>query len=382
MPAPPEVILFKQIEGDAAGRTVRLAGEITAAGALADIVGLVAQAGWAGELVVMDAGSARSLFFDGGNVLGAKTSVPAERIGALLHRLRLLDEQQVRSVAAAMGKGQAQARRFGDVAVQLGLISREKLFQTIAQQTKEIAFAMLQVHEGMHYFLDGYDPVKLASAHRLGATNLLMESLQRMDETSYFRERIPSDDHIPIPVAGRSDPQAELVPVWRACDGQRSVQEVARAAALPGFEVLRGLCQLAQAGFLRIGPPRPRGSLALLTVFNEAMTTIYKFAGRAHVVPVVREHLSGFTKSIPIYETLFAGAGPGADGSLDPARVGENLKKLGRGDHDAVLAQRLYPYVAFALFATSSLLSKEDEQKLSEQVAGLIKTLAPTPEAG
>jgi hypothetical protein len=96
---------------------------------------------------------------------------------------------------------------------------------------------------------------------------------------------------------------------------------------------------------------------------------------------VVREHLSGFTKSIAAYDVLFAGAGPGPDGRLDPAKVAENLRKLRGGNPDVVLAQRLYPYVAFALFATSSLLSKEDERLLNEQVSELIKTLAPSPEA-
>jgi hypothetical protein len=389
MPAPPGVIFFRQeADGDAAsdsGRVVKLAGEIKAAGAIADIVGLVAQAGWVGELVVMDGTSARSLFFDGGSVLGAQTNVPTERIGSLLHRQRLLDEQQVRTVAASMGKSQGQekgkVRRFGDVAVQLGMLSREKLFQTIALQTKEIAFAMLQVADGMLYFLDRFDPGRLASAHRIGATNLLMESLQRMDETSYFRERIPSGDHVPVPVPGRSDPQPELIAVWRACDGERSVLEVARACALIEFEATRALCQLVQTGFLRISAPRPRGSLALLSVFNDAMATIYRFAARAHVVPVVREHLAGFTKSIAVYDGLFAGTRPGADGRFDAATIAANSQRMG-GDSDALLAQRLYPYVAFALFATSSLLSKEDERLLTEQVSELIRTLAPNPEAG
>jgi hypothetical protein len=381
MPAPPEVILFRQLEEAGGARALKLAGELGTTGAIADVVGLIAQAGWKGELVVMNDTSARSLFFEAGNVLGAQTTVPSERIGALLLRQRLLDEQQIKTVVASMGKG--KGRRFGDVAVQLGLVGREKLFQTIALQTKEIAFAMLQLADGMLYFLDGFDPAKIATAHRFGATSLLMESLQRMDETSYFRERIPSDEHVPVPVAGRSDPQAELVSVWRVCDGQRSVDEVARACGQPTFEVLRSLCQLVQTGFLRVSAPRPRGPQGLLAVFNEAMSTIYRFAARAHVVPVLREHLGGFTKSSPANEALFAGAGPGSDGRFDAVRMAANAGKLGTGAaRDAALSQHLYPYVAFALFATGSLLSKEDERALTDQVSEMIKTLASTPEAG
>jgi hypothetical protein len=202
-----------------------------------------------------------------------------------------------------------------------------------------------------------------------------------MDETSYFRERIPSDDHVPVPVPGRTDPPPALAAVFRACDGHRPVRELGRRCALPVFEVLRALCQLAQAGFVRIRPPTPAGPQSLLTVFNEAMAVIFQFAGRASVTGVVREHLAGFAASFGAYEVLFAGAGPADDGRIDPARVAQNLLQLPGAEADALLAQRLYPYVAYALFAVGSLVSKDDERLLAEQVSPLIRQLAPDPDS-
>jgi hypothetical protein len=266
------------------------------------------------------------------------------------------------------------------VAVQLGLITRERLFEVIGLQIKEIAFAMFLVERGMLYFLEGYDPERVATQHRLGANSLLMESLQRMDETSYFRERIPSDEHVPVPVAGRGDPTADLVPYWRACDGKRSVREVARKCSRPPFDVLRALCQLAQAGFVRIKPPGAGGPTQLVGIFNDAMGIIFQIAQRASVTSVVRQHLAGFSASLPVYAQLFAGAGPGEDGRVDAERVAQNLRGLEGEAPDTVLAQRLYPYVAYALFAVGSLVSKEDERLLAEQVSPLIGRLAPAGE--
>jgi hypothetical protein len=170
------VLLLRQ----ANGRVLRLAGEITARGAIGDVVALVAQAGWAGELVVLsvdaDAGTARwrsrSLFFESGNILGAQTTVPSERIGPLLQRLGHLDQRQLDTIEASLQSAPG-GRRFGEVAVQLGVVSRERLFEVIGLQIKEIAFAMFLVERGTLYFLEGFDPDRVATQHRLGRARVL-----------------------------------------------------------------------------------------------------------------------------------------------------------------------------------------------------------------
>src|SRR5882672_8305933 len=221
MPAPDHVIFVRYVGEDGErddddGAIVRLAGEVTAPGSLCDIVALVGQAGWKGELVVLSGETSRSLFFEAGNILGAQTNVVAERIGTLLYRLVVLSTREVEQVERALTSG----RRFGEVAVMLDLLTREKLFEVMAKQIQEIAFATLLVSDGMFYFLDRYDAVRVAMRHHVSANSLLMEGVQRMDESKYFRERIPSDIHVPVPIAGRSDPAQELSAVWRVCDGK------------------------------------------------------------------------------------------------------------------------------------------------------------------
>jgi len=378
MPAPEHVVFLRYVGEDGQrdeddGAVVRLAGEVTAPGALCDVVALVGQAGWTGELVTLSGETFRSLFFEGGNILGGQTNAPSERIGTLLYRLGVLTEEQVGAVEASRSQG----RRFGEVAIVLGLLSREKLFEVIAKQTKEIAFATLLVSDGMFYFLDRYDPGRVAMRHHVSVHGLLMEGVQRMDESKYFRERIPSDAHVPIPMAGRSDPAPDLSSVWHACDGHRSVLEIGRSCGLGEFEVTRALFQLIQTGFVHIGPPMPEGLQALVSIFNDAIGTIFRAAGRFGKADVLREHLSQFSSSIGVYDALFSGAGPDADGRLDESRTVQNVKVLGGEEADVLVAQWLYEYAAFALFDAGSQLSKEDEQRLSREVSELIKVLAP-----
>jgi Domain of unknown function (DUF4388) len=378
MPAPEHVIFLRYVGEDGSrdehdGPVVRLAGEVTAHGSLCDIVALIAQAGWKGELVVVSGDASRSIFFESGNVVGGRTNVEAERLGALFYRLGVLTEAEVEVVRASLATG----RKFGELAVELRLVSREKLFEVMVTKTKEIFFATLLVSDGMFYFLDRYDPKKVALRHRVNAGNLLMEGVQRMDESKYFRERIPSDSHIPIPIAGRSDPEEELRAVWQACDGKRSVSEIGRATGLAEFEVTRALFRLVQSGFLHIGAPKPEGAQALVSIFNDAITAIFEAVERGGTAGVLRDNLAGYATSIGIYDTLFAGAGPAPDGRLNEARIAQNIQTMGGAEADRLLSQWLHEYVSFALFDASSQLPGGAAQALSSYVSERIEALAP-----
>src|SRR5512142_122931 len=69
LPSPGHVVFLRYTGEDGHrdvgdGAVVRLAGEITHPGALCDILALVAQTGWRGELAVFDDARSRSLFID------------------------------------------------------------------------------------------------------------------------------------------------------------------------------------------------------------------------------------------------------------------------------------------------------------------------------
>src|SRR5262249_527081 len=148
------------------------------------------------------------------------------------------------------------------------------------------------------------------------------------------------------------------------CDGRRSVLEVGRTCGLSEFEVTRALFQLTQGGLLQILPPSPTGPQAMVAIFNDSMRAIHKKLVLASKEQTAREHLAGFAVSIGIYDALFAGAGAPEDGTIDAARVEQNLQKLAGGDSAAMLAQWLYEYAAFAVFDAGSMLSPADEAAL------------------
>src|SRR4051812_25048092 len=174
MPAPAHLIVMRHVgedgrRDDADGPIFRLSGEITVPGALCDIVALVGHAGWKGELVVFDGNTARSIFFEQGHVIGAQSSASGERIGEVLYRYGALTEADVETVSKAV----TPEMRFGEAAVKLGLLSREKLFTLMGKQTEEIVYAVLLVGDGMFYFLETFDENRLAKRVNLSVNGLL-----------------------------------------------------------------------------------------------------------------------------------------------------------------------------------------------------------------
>jgi hypothetical protein len=386
LPAPAHVVFLRYVGEDGErdpddGAVVRLAGEVTGPGTLCDIVALVAQTGWRGELTVLDGEATRSIFFDAGNVVAAHSNAVGERAAHIMYKLGALSEDQVD--AATRAQERTPQRKFADVVIELGLLPRERVFELLAKQAEEIVHASLRVGDGTFFFLDGFDDARLVMQHHLPAAGLLMEGVRRMDEVKYFRERIPSDAYVPVPTPGRTDVPAPLAAVFQACDGKRNVTDLGRACGLTPFESTHAVFQLVQAGLVQMRAPLPTSVEAIVAIFNEAMRAIFSAVETTGAGEAFRAQLSMYASTAGIYDVLFMGAGPRADGTLDDARIGRNVKTLVQDDDpEEQLGEWLYDYAAYALFNASGGLSTEAEQALSKQVHERIRLLAPRSTRG
>jgi hypothetical protein len=382
LPSPRHVVFLRYTGEDGRrdaedGAIVRLSGEVTAPGALTDVLALLAQTGWRGELVVEDSASVRSVFFDQGNVVGANTNVDDERIGSVLYRFGALDAEKRDAVLARAAEC---GRRFGEVALELGYLTKESLYTHISKQIAEIVFATLTVADGTFFFLDGFDDARLVSHHTLSANALLMDGVTRLDEMRYFRQKIPSSEHVPVQAAGRGPPPADFAHVLAAIDGRLSVEELGRATGLGEFETARALYALVQSKHVAIHPPRISGGpTALVNTANDALLAIFAAAGRASKTDEVRESLASFAVGAGVYDILFRGAGPDASGALDADRVAANAVIVAGGaEPENILKQLLHEYVSFALFSVGAALGSEAEAEVTREVGPNLASLRPT----
>jgi len=319
IPSPKELIVARSMSGGDA--VLRLAGEIRTPGALCDIVALAAQSLWEGELILLSERGTRSFYFDNGTVIGASTSVPEERLGETLYRFGVITREQLDAIVTESTR---TGKRLGESAIDLDIVSRERLFAMMARQVEEVFFAAVHVSEGAFYFFDRFDEKNIVMRHNLNASGLLMEAARRMDEMRFFREKIPNDGYVPAVVPGKKPPD-DLAAVYAEIDGQKSVCEIGRAIGQLEFEVTRALFQLVSSGCVVVQAPRPRGAEAIVELFNVTLAVVHERVDAAGRGSELREGLERFATGGGVYDPLFMGAGPLADGTLKPNRIANNI---------------------------------------------------------
>lgn len=376
IPSPKELVVARSMtSGDA---VLKLAGEIRTPGALSDIVALASQSSWKGELVVLTDAGNRSFFFDQGTIIGASTTVPEERLGETLYRAGVITREQLDTILAAIA---TSGRRVGEMSVELGILTREKLFAMMSHQIEEMFFAAVHVSEGAFYFFDRFDEKQIFSRTTLNAGALLIEAARRMDEMRFFRDKVPNDSYIPMPVPGKKAPD-DLVNVFAQIDGKRSVADIGRAIGLLEFDVTRAVFQLLSSGAITIEAPRPRGPESIVEAFNPALALVHARCDAEGKGQTLRDGLSRFATGGGIYDPLFMGAGPLPDGTLKPARIANNIAALAGEDPDAWLVSLMNDYVGFALFQAESLLERETQGALVTEVMEMLQPVRPLVDSG
>lgn len=379
MPAPEHVVFMRftgedgqRDEGD--GALVRLAGEITP-GAMGDVLALLGQTGWRGELLVFADEATRSVYFEQGNVVGVQTNVDEERLGSVLYRFGALTSPQLEQIMERVQAG----RRFGDVAIELGFLSQEKVYEFIGKQVEEVVFGTLTVSDGTFFFMDGFDESKLVSRHTVSANMLLMDGVTRLDELTYFRQKIPSGDYVPTRTEGRGEPAEEYAAIYALVDGRRSVEDLGRETGLGEFETAKQVYALIQSKHVVMHPPRMSGGpTAIVETANAVLRTILASADEVGRGEEVRQSLASFAVGAGVYDILFRAAGPDAAGAFDPETVAGNLELVaGGGDAENVLKQMLHEYVSFALFSIGSVVDSGREGAIKKEVGAMLAQLRP-----
>lgn len=380
LPSPPHLLFMKRADEGAEGaRPCILSGELRSAGALCDVLSFVGHAGWRGEFVVQEAESARSIYFDQGNIVGAQSTLVRERLGEVLYARGVLTREQLVKCSDATATGEI---RFGEAAVHFGFVTREKLFDLMAHQTEEIFYGLMLVGTAMFYFLEGYDEAWLSARQKLSVTALMRDGIQRMHETRYFRARIPSPDHVPVRVPGWTPPDSDPLGVYEAIDGTRSVVEICRVCAAGDFEVTRALFQFAQAGRVVVKPRRLPLQEAV-EVFNQAIAFILRELDAMDEGDGVREQLLAFVaQEDPSH--LLASAGPADDGTYRPAQIAENASgATSDADVEEKVAGLLHRLGSYALFLARPHLRRlkdgrsTQKGRFSERVAAMLEPIAP-----
>ncbi len=353
---------------------VQMAGEILTRMSVMEMINIIATSNWIGELHVHSADANRVLAFDKGALKGASSNASDDRLGEVLYRAGVLSREQIEELALEMG-----SKRFGELAVEKGYVDQQGLFEQLQLQAREIFFAALLMHEGVYTFIVGDDEGDTGATVHLSVQGLLMEGVQRIDEMALFQDKVPNLDMCPVRSLDAPDPKkldGDALTVLAACDGERSINEIARETGLGEFLTTKSVYQLIQAKQITLHTSRKIDVAqvnALIARFNEVMQDIFVAVATYGGLSQTRATLEAWIEGSG-YGPFF---GEGVDelGTIDAAFVAEALKGADTDHPIEALHQALHELAAFALFSATTALPRDQELTLARDVNARLKAI-------
>lgn len=259
-----------------------------------------------------------------------------------LNELPLSDIVQLVAVSGKTGMfAMTRASEKGYVYLQNGQITHAKLGEV---EGEDAIYALALWSQGSFQFSPGVESE--ARTITRSNTNLLLEAARRSDEWKILSRKIPGTDSIPVLVSreGANGP-VTLTPLeWRVvtkADGQRSIEEIARALKTSAFDVAKTLYGLVTAELVEIGKPRgparsgpepraPGPSLAIPSLTGQSIPNVSTHSGAFQALSKGDEKRSLQILCTKVKQEAEAGAAAPGDPTIDRSyRMA--LQELDRG---------------------------------------------------
>ena len=362
-----------------------LSGEIERLGGLADIIHFIHNNTWSGHLEIVAGQVRKALYCRRGDVQSAASNVPDDRLGAILYRYGLISADALDS---ALKRAAGTPNRIGQILVEDGSINAHDLYTSMRRQVEEIFYSVLTLREGEFYFYKASDDEGPPSQLLLPTKALLFEGIRRIDELSYFREKLPSAEV--VLVRREPAPTEKLKPteerVLHLIDGISTIAHVARASHLGEFEATRVLYQLLQSGWLQ--PRAARATLSatgggtetqtkIIVVFNEVYAKIHAAVAQGGAQSAkqtaLRRGLESFFSSVAEFSPLFVGVALEEDGTLPADQLVANLAMSPVEDKLDYLHRGLNELLFFELFTAGEAVDRREEIALHQRLSQILK---------
>lgn len=377
------------VSGIAPGR-VTLAGEVDAVGGLVDVINFILSNQWSGQLAVVDGQARKTLFFRRGDVRTAASNVPEDRLGAILYRFGIVTEEQLKTAVASTGG----VSRLGQKLVEQGLLTPHDLYTWVRKQVEEIFFSMLVMRAGAFYFYRTDEDQGPVSQLSLPTKQLLFDGVKRIDELSYFREKLPSSDmvmevHQPAPTQ-KLEPREERV--LALVDGLRDIAAIARISHLGEYETTKAMYQLLASGFVEakqrpavmvaVQPAMPTDSIEdvfgkVVDAFNGVYAKIFAAVSQRGKSLALEKGLESFFGSVAEFAPLFVGLAVDGEGRLARDQLLANLQMAPTDDKLDYLHRGLNELLFFELFTAGEAVDRREEIELHQRLNQIIRDRAP-----
>ncbi len=368
---------------------VVLAGD-AAAFAVSDFIAFLGQSRFNGVLRLHAADGERSIHFNDGDVRGASSENPADRLGEVMIRLGYVSRNAVEEALK-----DHPPSKVGRALVEKGVLQAHEVFRCVTQQVSDIFHTVVTLRQGAFVLVDQEVDEKAGqSSIQLSTQSLLMDSVRQVDEMAHFRKKIPHGGMF-VQKKRPSDGKLEAGEdkVLALVDGERTVLGLGQAAKLSEFDVTKIIYRLLEGGYVGLGEKkkaevaraapagggRGKDAAAMIRVFNFIFREIRDEMGKQRMekefIAAANAALVGQALSS---SPVLAGLQFGSSGALPEDQLLKNFDaskpQLG-SEPLASLKQALSDVMFFLLFQAGELLESRADEDLARRVKELLATI-------
>jgi hypothetical protein len=207
---------------------------------LPDVLTFLASAHRSGTLTVTSTVRESYVFFDAGSLVFASSTDPQFRLGNVLLRKRKITRAEADAVDDLMTR---EGGRFGEIALQRGILSEAQLQDYLKVQVSEILYDAFVWTEGVFAFAEELALPSYAVTIAVDLPNLIMEGARRIEEWEDCVRLLPDKDAVYRVVARPAEEKITLTAdEWRILfliNGQRTLEELCQIAEDDAFVVYR-----------------------------------------------------------------------------------------------------------------------------------------------
>jgi hypothetical protein len=225
--------------------------------ALAEVLQWLSQGQKSGTLVFHGRAAEKRIFFQEGRIISTSSTDPKEHLGHFLVAHGYIDEA---TLSRAVRMQEEQKTLLGKILVDLGAISEGDLSQILLLKAEESIYDIFTWTEGEFRFLDGELPKMTMVPLWLDVTGLILEGVQRVDEWRRIRERIPSDQCVPVAITQLvADEERQYDQyILDLVNDDRTIAEIALESHAAEFHVFKAIFEQAKTGAIKVVRPRGR----------------------------------------------------------------------------------------------------------------------------
>ena len=207
---------------------------------LPEVLTFLAGARKSGTLTLTSGSRESYVFFNEGALVYAGSNDEQFRLGAILLRKKRLTRVECDLIDELMRR---EGGRFGEIAVQQGILSEAQLRDFLKVQVSEILYDGFVWNGGTFAFQENLDLPGYAVTISVDLGNLIMEGARRIEEWEQCIRLLPDKSVVFHVVARPSEEKITLTAdEWRILfliNGQRTLEELVQAAEEDAFHIYR-----------------------------------------------------------------------------------------------------------------------------------------------